>query len=138
MKSKFFVVFLVISILTVIAFLGCTPNPLLPDLIPANPTGMFGYCNVDDSNNLVVYVKNQGDADASASLVKVQFGLASGSQEFSAPVGPILAGETKPVSFTIPSGCFSPDCVFTITVDSGEGISESNELNNSVNGICIG
>jgi len=100
---------------------------------------MFGYCNVDDSNNLIVYVKNQGEADAPASLVKVQFYLSSGLQEFSAPVGSLLAGETKSVSFVIPLGCFNPDCNFIITVDSGEDITESSELNNTVvNGICIG
>ena len=121
------------------ALAGCIPPTLLPDLVPANPPGMFGYCNVDDSNNLIVYVKNQGEADAPASLVKVQFYLSSGLQEFSAPVGSLLAGETKSVSFVIPLGCFNPDCNFIITVDSGEDITESSELNNTVvNGICIG
>jgi len=139
MKSKIFIPFLVILVLTVMALAGCIPPTLLPDLVPANPPGMFGYCNVDDSNNLIVYVKNQGEADAPASLVKVQFYLSSGLQEFSAPVGSLLAGETKSVSFVIPLGCFNPDCNFIITVDSGEDITESSELNNTVvNGICIG
>jgi len=102
MKSKIFIPFLVILVLTVMALAGCIPPTLLPDLVPANPPGMFGYCNVDDSNNLIVYVKNQGEADAPASLVKVQFYLSSGLQEFSAPVGSLLAGETKSVSFVIP------------------------------------
>jgi subtilase family serine protease len=139
MKSKIFIPFLVILVLTVMSLVGCVPPILLPDLVPANPTGMFGYCNVDDSNNLIVYVKNQGEADALASLVKVQFYLSSGLQEFSASVGPLLAGETKSVSFAIPLGCFNPDCNFIITVDSGEDITESSELNNTVvDGICIG
>jgi len=139
MKSKIFIPFLFLLILTVMALVGCIPPTLLPDLVPANPTGMFGYCNVDDSNNLIVYVKNQGDADAPASLVKVQFYLTSGLQEFSTPIDPIPVGETKSVSFAIPSGCFNPDCNFIITVDSGEEISESSELNNTiVNGTCFG
>ena len=84
-------------------------------------------------------MKNQGEADAPASLVKVQFYLTSGLQEFSTPIDPIPAGETKSVSFAIPSGCFNPDCNFIITVDSGEGINESSELNNTVdNGTCFG
>jgi subtilase family serine protease len=99
---------------------------------------MSGYCNVDDLNNLIVYVKNQGEADALTSLVKVGFYLTSGLQEFSTSVGPLAVGETKSVSFAIPSGCFNPDCNFVITVDSGEDITESSELNNSVTGICIG
>ena len=138
MKSKIFITFFVILILTVMTFVGCWQPVPRPDLVPANPPGMFGYCNVDDLNNLIVYVKNQGDADAPASLVKVEFYLTSGLQEFSASVVPIAVGETKSVSFAIPSGCFNPDCNFIITVDSGEGITESSELNNSVNGICHG
>lgn len=138
MKSKIFIPFFVILILTVMALVGCIPPILLPDLVPANPPGMAGYCNVDDLNNLIVYVKNQGEADAPASLVKVQFYLTSGIQEFSTSVGPLTVGETKSVSFAIPLGCFNPDCNFTITVDSGEDITESSELNNTVNGNCIG
>jgi subtilase family serine protease len=139
MKSKIFISFFIILILTVMALVGCYPSVPSPDLVPANPPGMSGYCNVDDSNNLIIYVKNQGDADAPASLVKVQFYLASGLQEFSSAIVAIPAGETKSVSFAIPSGCFNPDCNFIITVDSGEGISESSELNNTVdNGTCIG
>jgi len=138
MKSKMLIPFLVILILTVMALAGCWPPTLLADLVPANPPGMAGYCNVNDSNNLIVYVKNQGEADALSSVVKVQFGLSSGMQEFSSTIGAILAGETKSVSFAIPSGCFNPDCNFSITVDSGLDINESNELNNTVNGNCIG
>lgn len=138
MKSRIFILFFVILILTVMSLMGCIPPNLLPDLVPDNPPGMFGYCNVDDLNNLIVYVKNQGEADASASLVKVGFYLTSGIQEFSASVVPISVGETKSVSFAIPYGCFNPDCNFIITVDSGEDITESSELNNTVNGICHG
>lgn len=138
MKSKIFIPFFVILILTVMALVGCFQKVPLPDLVPANPPGMAGYCNVDDLNNLIVYVKNQGEADALASLVKVQFDLTSGIQEFSASIVPISVGETKSVSFAIPFGCFNPDCNFTITVDSGEDITESSELNNTVNGNCIG
>ena len=54
-------------------------------------------------------MKNQGEADAPASLVKVQFYLASGLQEFSSAVEAIPMGETKSVSFAIPSGCFNPN-----------------------------
>jgi len=130
--------FIVILPLVTMALIGCFSNIPLPDLVPDNPAGMAGYCNVDDSNNLIVYVKNQGEADAPASSVKVQFNLSSGVQEFFGTVEVIPVGETKSVSFTIPFGCFNPDCDFTITVDSGENVLESQELNNSVNGSCIG
>jgi len=138
MKSKFFIPVSVILTLTIMALVGCFPSISLPDLVPDNPPGMAGYCNVDDSNNLIVYVKNQGDDDAPESLVKVQFNLSSGVQEFSATVEALPIGVTKSVSFAIPFGCFNPDCDFTITVDSGENVLESQELNNSANGSCVG
>jgi len=137
-KSKIFMPFLVILVLTVMALVGCTPPTPLPDLIPTNLPGMFGYCIVDDSNNLIVYVKNQGEADAPVSLVEVQFYLTGATQDFSASIGPISAGDTQSVSFVIPVGCFNPDCNFIITVDSGDDVSESSELNNTVNGTCVG
>ena len=47
-----------------------------------------------------------------------------------------MTNETSPCLFR---GCFNPDCNFIITVDSGEGINESSELNNTVdNGTCFG
>ena len=139
MKGKFFILFFIVLLMTVMALVACTPSVPLPDLVPANPPGMFGYCNVDDSNNLIVYVKNQGEADAPVSWVKVQFSLTAAVQDSSSAIVAIPAGETKSVSFAIPSGCFNSDCNFTITVDSTENIVESDELNNTVaNGICIG
>jgi len=43
------------------------------------------------------------------------------------------------LSLLFPPGCSNPDCNFIITVDSGEGINESSELNNTVdNGTCFG
>jgi len=138
MKSKIFISFFVILILTVMTLIGCLPQGPLPDLVPANPPGMFGYCNVDDSNNLIVYVENQGEADALTSMVQVRFDCISGVQEFSASVGTLAVGETKSVSFAIPGDCWNPDCNFIITVDSGGDILESDGTNNTVNGTCFG
>jgi len=69
--------------MTVMVSVSCTPSVPLPDLVPANPPGMAGYCNMNDLNNLIVYVKNQGEADAPSSMVRVQFFLTAGVQEFS-------------------------------------------------------
>ena len=138
MKSKVFLSLFVMLAMLLLGLAGCFPGIPLPDLVPDNPPGMAGYCNVDDSNNLIVYVKNQGEADAPASSVTVQFSLSSGVQEIMGTVGAIPVGQTKSVSIAIPAGCFNPDCGFTITVDSGEDILESQELNNSVNGSCVG
>ena len=138
MKSKIFVLFFIVLLMTVMALVACTPSVPLPDLVPANPPGMFANCNVDDSNNLIVYVKNQGEADAPVSWVKVQFSLTAAVQDSSSAIVAIPAGETKSVSFAFALGCFNPDCNFTITVDSMENIGESNELNNTLTGYCIG
>jgi subtilase family serine protease len=138
MKSKIFISFFVILILTVMTLVGCLPQDPLPDLVPTNPPGMVGYCNVDDSNNLIVYVENQGEADALTSMVQVRFDCTSGVQEFSASVGTLAVGETKSVSFAIPSACWDPDCNFIITVDSGGDILESDGTNNTVSGTCVG
>ncbi|GAB4112561.1 MAG: hypothetical protein Kow00103_02230 [Candidatus Caldatribacteriota bacterium] len=138
MKSKIFLLFLIVLALILINLVGCAPTTFLPDLVPANPPGMAGYCNVDDASNLIVYIKNQGEADAPACQVKVQFYLTSGVQEFSTSIGPIPMGNTQLVSFAIPMGCYNPDCDFVITVDSGDEVIESDETNNTTNGTCIG
>jgi len=49
-----------------------------------------------------------------------------------------MYGDTTTVLFSIPSGCFNPDCGFEITVDVLNDVDESNELNNSQTGNCIG
>ena len=54
------------------------------------------------------------------------------------PVSSLLAGETTIIGLPFPSGCFNPDCDFEIIVDSTDAIDESNELNNSQTGSCLG
>ena len=112
---------------------GCKPDLLpigRPDL-----SGPISFCKTDDNHRLMVTVKNQGNADAAASTTTVEFNP-GGSVSIATPAIP--AGGTVDLSFTIPSGCFNPDCDFTITVDSKNDINESNEGNNSAKGICIG
>jgi subtilase family serine protease len=114
---------------------SCVPETLKPDLIPANPEGWAGFCDIDDSGNLVVHIKNQGLAPANSSSVKVTFGQYGESVK---PVPALMYGDTTTVLFPIPSGCFNPDCGFEITVDVLNDVAESNELNNSQTGNCIG
>jgi hypothetical protein len=42
----------------------------------------------------------------------------------------------KPIYF--PAGCFSSDCGFTIKVDPGNTVRETNESNNEAQGVCVG
>ncbi len=107
----------------------------LPDLIPIpGPNGDF--CHRDPTGGrLIVTVKNQGTADAGPSVVKVTF---SNGPSATAAVPLLTPGNSTDVSVPIPGGCFSPDCGFRIVVDSTAVVAESNELNNTASGTCIG
>jgi hypothetical protein len=112
-----------------------------PDLVPIPqitsfdpPT--FNFCTTEDNEKLLVTVRNQGDGDAAASTTTVEF---SSGPSVSKPTGAIPgSGGVANLTFDIPLGCFNADCGFTITVDSGNVVSESSETNNSADGDCIG
>ena len=114
---------------------GCIPEITKPDLVPVNPNNWANFCDADDSGNLRVHIKNQGTAAAGPSTLEVDFGQYGETLE---SVPSLLAGETTTILVPIPFGCFNPDCNFKITVDSAGVIDESNELNNSQTGSCIG
>jgi hypothetical protein len=113
---------------------GCTPE-LKPDLLPVNPDNWANFCDVDDYGNLSIHIKNQGLADAGPSYLEVHFGQQA---PIIIPVSSLLAGETTTIGLPFPNGCFNPDCDFEIIVDSTNAIDESNELNNSQKGSCLG
>jgi subtilase family serine protease len=115
---------------------GCVPT-LKADLVPVNPEEWAGFCDIDDSGNLVVHIKNQGLAPAESSHVKVDFGQYGESVKAVPALG---IGDTASVTVQFPSAanCFDPDCGFEIIVDANDEIDESNELNNNQVGICIG
>lgn len=137
LKLAFFV------LVTAVALSGCEPGPAGPDLVPVKAPGNPTFCESDETGNLRIYVKNQGDAEAPSSEVEVEFFLAPGqSQKVRAQgaTGPLKAGETSTavISVEIPASCFNPDCSFKITVDILSEVKETNEQNNSVQGTCIG
>ncbi len=105
----------------------------LPDLIPV-PDPQLGFCKRKDLK-LFVTVRNQGNAGAGASTTRVDFSTGTTASQ---PTGPLAAGASTDVAFDIPPGCFSPDCGFRITVDSGNAVVESNEANNTASGTCLG
>ncbi len=109
-----------------------------PDLLPLQTRA--GYCD-RTGNQLTVTVQNASSVPAACSVVKVEFFNPYRVEVIDVPTVPAF-GSTS-VTIDIPSGCFSPDCTFRITVNSkGCGgsprIIESRRSNNTVSGICIG
>jgi hypothetical protein len=104
----------------------------LPDLIPL-PDPETEFCKRDARGNLIVTVKNQGSADAGASITTVDF-VPGGP--IAQPTPPIAAGGSVDLFFSIPPACFDPDCDFRIVVDSASQVPESDETNNFASGTC--
>jgi CARDB len=121
-----------------VTILGLRPVAGVSDLVPFSPAGdsADAFCRMEqDRRELRVTVKNQGNADASASRTTVTFGDIPVT--VNTPVIP--AGGSVDLLFKVPTNCIGPDCSFKITVDSNNQVNESNnEGNNSANGRCIG
>lgn len=125
--------------------LGClwltAPSPALaqtlmvrPDLFPDAGPQQPPFCK-RSQGNLVVTVKSVGPATMALApfYVKVEF---SPGGRLEKQVQGLVPGSAADVLFAIPPGCFSPDCKFTITVDSRNNIRESDKSNNVATGRC--
>ena len=108
------------------------PVPQILSFDPAN----FSFCKRDSEGKLGVTVRNQGDAESPSAKVVVTF--SPGGQSPEQDTGLISPSDTVDLKFDIPAGCFNPDCGFTISVDPGTQIDESEEGNNVGSGTCIG
>ena len=109
-----------------------------PDLVPERQPGADGpqgFCRRSDQG-LTVRVRNQSNQDVLSQSATVVVFSPGGPRTATTP--PLAAGSFADVTVQIPSGCFNSDCDFTITVDSNDTVSESNEANNMEDGICIG
>ena len=104
------------------------------DLWPDPGPEQSGFCK-RNQGNLVVMVRSVGPAQAPLApfYVKVEF---TPGGAFEKQVERLVPGSTADVQFAIPPGCFNPDCKFKITVDSKNGIRESDERNNVAEGRC--
>ena len=108
-----------------------------PDLVPVPLPGVAlpgGFCSENKDARLSVLVKNQGTVDALSTVTAVQFG----TTVLTASTRAIRPGYSTAVLFDIPRACFQPDCHFQITVDADKQVDESNEGNNTVEGVCRG
>ena len=134
-RLSYLTLVIVLALASMMIMPGCIPEIPKPDLVPVNPDNWVNFCDVDNYGNLEVHIKNQGTAAAGPSTLEVDFGQQAPTLM---PVPSLLAGETTTILVPFSYGCFNPDCGFEITVDSAGVIDESNELNNSQTGLCIG
>lgn len=105
-----------------------------PDLVPA-PDASGTFCRRDEARRLIVTIRNQGTADAGASITRIDF--ATGEHQL-VTTPAIPAGGSADVFATFPPSCFSPNCTFRIAADSTGIVSEFNEGNNAAGGTCPG
>ena len=108
-----------------------------PDLVPVPLPGVAlpgGFCSENKEGRLSVLVKNQGTVDAPPSRTTVQFG----EMVLTATTPALPVGDSTAVLFDIPRTCIQPDCHFQIAVDADHQANESNEWNNTVEGVCRG
>jgi subtilase family serine protease len=113
---------------------SCTSRP---DLVPVPLPGVAlpgGFCSENKDGRLSVLVKNQGTVDALSSVTTVQ----CGTTILTASTRAIPLSDSTAVLFDIPRACFQPDCHFRIRVDADHQVNESNEWNNTVEGVCRG
>jgi len=101
-----------------------------------------GYCDPNPaggaSHKVRLRVKNQGAAQAVASVLRVDF--ASGGSVFLNV--PALAPDAETSgAVLIPAGCYPPgfstNCQFNITVDANGQVGESSEFNNHAMSYCV-
>lgn len=116
----------------------CLPNPPpppapKPNLQPVTIDSNSGFC-YGPNGDLLLRVRNSGNASAGASTTGVYFGSAS----YHIPTPALAAGASFDFSVALPQGCFHPDCGFSIVADEGSAVSENNESDNSVGAACVG
>lgn len=121
-----------------IVLVGCAgpgPQPKGPDLVPESKA--LQYCARDARGNLLVTVRNQGNAPSVPCTTTVVFGDGTGTVNVPTPSLPAGSSLTLP-PVPMPAPCWSPDCSFEIKVDSSNVVTETKEDNNDAEGWCVG
>jgi hypothetical protein len=112
-----------------LALTGQAPErPQPPDLTPSD-------LHLEGNQTLVVTVQNLGSGDAGPSTAKASF--TSGVVR-SVETPAIPAGGSVQLRTEVPPDCFSPDCGYSIEVDAGQQLNESDESNNRASDSVIG
>jgi hypothetical protein len=133
---------LIAAFLVSLASVGCRRAAPEVDLIPSVPPGApnnnTGFCI--NNEKIGVVVKNLGRVSVNDVEVKVTFSF-RGTAQTPPPLTvsvPAAGAPSSLLEFAIPAGCFDSDCNFSITVDPDAKTPDTNRLNNTVNGVCIG
>ena len=113
----------------------------LPDLVIAGVDGNFGSSYVTRDTVINFTVRNDGLADAAASVATIcidnEVGVIDRPEPYSARIAeikidPLKAGESKQYSFTISAGELTGNGKLRIALDAGKFINETHEENNIV------
>ena len=121
------------------------PNACLkPDLVPVSATGATtpeSYCDIVE-NELIVGVRNQGQAAANQSTLRVTFSTSAGPVVMEAITPSLPVGSPFFSAFSLPGECSdlllpTPHaCNFQIFADAFGQVDEGDEINNVVSGVC--
>ena len=130
------------SIVALVLCAGCTTTTASPsaaaaaDLVPVPMTGVEGflaYCDLVDGG-LRLTIQNVGSGDAGPSLARVAFDYSA--RLGTAEVPAIAAGASVQVRVVLPTPLPEIAYDFTITIDAGDVVPESDESNNFGEGRC--
>ena len=123
------------SLAVVLLLAGCKVSPLHVDPIPNDET----FCRRGDDGLIVRVANVTNDYTPTGNWqAVVQFSTSPPTPAASQSISPLPGpGATTDLLFAIPSGCFGPDCGFTIRIipDPGAG---KDITGNEAQGICIG
>jgi PKD repeat protein len=108
---------------------------VLAELVP--PAAGTTLCRLDGNDNLVINVRNIGKGNAVDSQTSASETHTSGGGSGTALTPAIVAGGSVDVSIPGFSACRISGCALTVTVDSQNQVSESDETNNVATGSCI-
>jgi hypothetical protein len=90
----------------------------------------------NDQLQVVITVKNIGDANAGASVTSVQFTNVSNATSFNTPAIPPNSPGVK-ITVPVPPNCGGANCAASFTVNANNAVSESSSAKQNNMGSCI-
>jgi subtilase family serine protease len=109
-----------------------TAQVLVAAIVPPPPTGIPDLIieDITRAGSTVSYtIKNQGNADAGATISKL---VIDGAVKANDPVGPLAAGASSTESFSYSYTCSGVSDAVDVQADKDDAVTESNEGNNEL------